>query len=438
MRKLPDKATRVGRNLRILEAEYAAAGGALEPRRLFYLARENADAGNTERAIAIFQEYLKVGTWADECCMARVQLAELYRQREQYQEAIDADLQELKVHPRWPHAYFGLARSYYFLRDWPKVIHWCDLGRQMPVPDSLLFLAPADYRTSWIIYYTNALFHTGQVAAALAWTRRALALGADRRWHVDNLFVFGRLQDQSGPVAIEPSPPDLPTYAVIPVRDGHELTRPLLGQLGRPPERVIVIDNGSSVPAREALAGLARVTDAPPSSLSALWNLGLDLVAAECRRPHNVAVLNNDLEVPPNFLTGLVAGLRARPDHFITYPDAEEHLTPGICDPTGRMTGFAFMLRGEAGLRADPQFAWWYGDDDLEWQARQRGKVVRVGGVHVRHLTPNQRTSQRPDLQAMAAEDLERFLAKWCADDSVLVAYGSGDSVQVPIRRNLS
>ena len=129
--------------------------------------------------------------------------------------------------------------------------------------------------------------------------------------------------------------------------------------------------------------------------------------------PHNVAVLNNDLDVSPGFLDRLATALRARPDHTIAYPDYEARLPPGLCDPTGRMSGYAFMLRGEVGLRADPQFVWWCGDDDLAQQGRLRGKVVCVGGVYLRHLEPNTSTERNTDLRATADEDRLRYYTKW-------------------------
>jgi glycosyltransferase involved in cell wall biosynthesis len=181
-----------GRNLRILEDEYEESGGNLEPRMLFYLGREYADAGNTERAIAVLEQYTKVGEWDDERYRAQTQLAQLHRIQEQYQLALDADLQALKIHPRWPEAYFGLARTYYFLQDWPKVIHWCDIGRAMPAPQTAMFTNPADYEFNWIIHYTNALYHVGELENALLWTRRALKMRPDDSWHNNNVSYFER------------------------------------------------------------------------------------------------------------------------------------------------------------------------------------------------------------------------------------------------------
>lgn len=147
--------------------------------------------------------------------------------------------------------------------------------------------------------------------------------------------------------------------------------------------------------------------------MSALWNAGLDLVAAEQAGPHNVALLNNDLSVPPGFLAGLANGLRARPDHIISYPDYEHRLPAGVCDAVGRMSGFAFMLRAELGLRADPRFVWWYGDNDLEHRARLMGEVVCVDGLHFEHLEHNVATASNPELLAITEQDQARYEAKW-------------------------
>lgn len=411
--KPEEPSDQVGRNLRILEAEYAEHDGNLEPRKLFYLGREYADHGLTQQAIATLERYVTVATWADEHYAALMRLADLYASEKRYDQAIDTHLAALKLKPRWPDAYFGLARAYYFLENWPNVIHWTDLGRQMPPPDTVLFVNPADYRHAWIVYYVNALYRTGDVEGALAWSERGRELDPDNSWHRENVKFFSRLLD-APPVALDRSlAPNYPTYAVIPVRDRHDMTSALLEQLALPADRVILIDNGSTTPARDVFEGRARVVEHPERNISAIWNAGLDLIAAEQPGPHNVAILNNDLNVPPGFLSGLANGLRARPDHLIAYPDHERRLPAGLCDPGGRMSGYAFMLRGEAGLRLDPQFVWWYGDDDLARRARQQGRVVCVGGLHLNHLAANQSTQADLMLQATTNRDRARFEAKW-------------------------
>lgn len=183
-------AARLRRNIALLEAELADQGAAPDPRLLFYLGRDYASAGRPEDALAVYQRYLAVGAWDDECYLAQTAVAGLLRTLNQLDEAIDADLQAVKCKPRWPDAYFGLAQTAYFQARWPDVVHWCDVGRNLPTPetDHILDLAASRYR--WIIYYTNALYHLGRPAEALAWTERALALRPDDPWHRHNRTFF--------------------------------------------------------------------------------------------------------------------------------------------------------------------------------------------------------------------------------------------------------
>jgi tetratricopeptide (TPR) repeat protein len=183
------------RNLNLLELEYAASGSSPAPRLLFYLAREYAAAGNVQKALDAFQQYVSVATWDEERYLAQMAVADLHRGLQQYEQALDAGLQALRIHPRWSDAYFGLARTYYFLGDWEKVVHWTDVGRALPQRDAIHFRNPMDHRFNWIIYYTNALYHIGAVAQAREWTEQALMICPDDEWHRQNLLFFTRAQN---------------------------------------------------------------------------------------------------------------------------------------------------------------------------------------------------------------------------------------------------
>ncbi len=163
-------------------------------------------------------------------------------------------------------------------------------------------------------------------------------------------------------------------------------------------------------------------------NLSAKWNAGLDWAEKQAREAGNdrwnVAILNDDIEVDPDFLARLANGLRSTDNAWIAYPNIH-----GIDIPEGTvvhtesnalagqtMSGYAFMVKGESGLRADEQFRWWYGDSDLERQVREAGKkTVCVGGCHLRHLHPME-SSRRPELLALARGDELRFAGKWDLD----------------------
>lgn len=222
-------------------------------------------------------------------------------------------------------------------------------------------------------------------------------------------------------------PPADPTFVVIPAKDRHEMTRALIGQLVEqvPAEHIFLLDNGSDPSYLDEHIG-CTVVDAEGLTISQMWNLGLELAEKKADgENHNVAILNNDLQVPDDFLARLAHGLRLDDSHWISYPNW--HSGPATefppltatpthgGGPTGRsMCGWAFMMRGERGLRFDEQFTWWYGDDDIQRQVEARGGVVVcVGGCYANHLEPNKSTKESPELQRIAAEDMQRFHAKW-------------------------
>jgi hypothetical protein len=104
---------------------------------------------------------------------------------------------------------------------------------------------------------------------------------------------------------------------------------------------------------------------------------------------------------------------------ILAYPDQHKghrqilHTRAEPIPLTQRITGFAYMLRGEAGLRLDESIAWWYSDDDLDWTARERGGALLVPGLGVEHRDPNGSTNARRELQEQAARDRQTFANKW-------------------------
>jgi hypothetical protein len=192
-------------------------------------------------------------------------------------------------------------------------------------------------------------------------------------------------------------------------------------------EVIVVANNWQDLdePARDlAYQGLpVAVTggaDAP--NISRWWNTGLDLAAQHAAwlgdAQWNVLVVNDDVICPATLVETLAAAMRST-TAVLAYPDqcgGREQILHTVAEPvplSQRITGYAFMLRGEAGLRADESMAWWFGDDSLDWEAREKGGALLVPGIPVQHLAPNELTNARPELLAQAGRDRETFIAKW-------------------------
>lgn len=210
-------------------------------------------------------------------------------------------------------------------------------------------------------------------------------------------------------------------YAVIPSRNRPEMLANLVRQLVGDGVRVIIIDTGYTPPLMNFSDKDIEIIrdDEDPPNISRWWNLGLDAahsVQMGIDGDYVVAVLNDDLVIPPRFVSLLAAAI-VRHNATAAYPDQHgfgldhRHTFVGPISLYRRMTGYAFALRGSAGIRADETLQWWYGDDDIDWRARQIGGSVLVGGVSVQHLSPNSSTVGK--LAEQAGRDRQTFIDKW-------------------------
>lgn len=210
--------------------------------------------------------------------------------------------------------------------------------------------------------------------------------------------------------------------AVIPTRDRHDMLDDCINSVVDQVDRVIVLDNGSVPPIDpEPWHGKVGVVSLPidPPNISTLWNVGIAL--ADSSSPTDawdIAVLNSDVVVPPGWIDTLSAAMRST-TAVLAYPDQHGgqqqilHTKAEPIDLRQRITGYAFMLRGEHGLRFDETLAWWFGDDDGDWRAREQGGALLVPGIPVEHRAPNVSTHERPELLEQTGRDRATFEAKW-------------------------
>jgi GT2 family glycosyltransferase len=213
--------------------------------------------------------------------------------------------------------------------------------------------------------------------------------------------------------------------AVIPTRNRHDMLADCITSVVDQVDQVIVIDNLSSPPIDpEPWHGKVGVVSLPidPPNISTLWNVGLALADANAHRhgaeQWDIAVLNSDVTIPAGWIDTLSTAMRAT-TAVLAYPDQHDgtrqilHTKAEPIDLRQRITGYAYLLRGETGLRLDENLAWWFGDDDLDWRAREQGGALLVPGLAVEHRCPNGSMYERPELQEQAGQDRSTFEAKW-------------------------
>ena len=213
-------------------------------------------------------------------------------------------------------------------------------------------------------------------------------------------------------------------WTVVLTHNRHEELLNLLTDLSAdiPVDHMVVVDHASEPPIKTAGENIRVIRDEGPANISRLWNIGLDAVDDRAwSEDYHVAVLNDDLRVPKGTLPALSAAL-VKHKATIAFPDQHHTLrlgrvavarTRGPYNLFYRMAGYCWMLNGASGLRLDEDLVFWYGDDDLEWRAAERGGVVRVGGVSVDHLDPSGSVNRSPELARQTGLDRDTFIGKW-------------------------
>jgi hypothetical protein len=216
------------------------------------------------------------------------------------------------------------------------------------------------------------------------------------------------------------------SFAIIPSRprsiDRFVLLERCLTATSPQVDRVFLIDNttGGVIGKNPVPRPLSNVTiihePVDPVNLSYLWNVGIKRAEAESEGPQwDVAILNDDAIVPAGWFDAVSSRMRmlnaaaACSGGRRNFPHLHHHPTRVPLET--RMTGWAFILAGEKGARANEQLKWWFGDDHLDWLSRQLGGMVMIPGFHVEHLTANNQMT--PELHQQTGEDAAAFKAYW-------------------------
>lgn len=244
-------------------------------------------------------------------------------------------------------------------------------------------------------------------------------------------MALGAIVDRPDAEPVEPTPPNrdgrtTPRYAIIPTHNRPEKLTALVTSLGTQCDNIVIVDNASTPPVDAdllgaAVAGRASVTvirdEEQPPNLARFWNIMFDLCADLAKQEgfdaYDVAVLNDDSIVPAGWYDACATSLRGHETAVIAHTTVTSPRFRTDLDsvPGNRMTPHAFVIRGEAGLRADERMRWWYQDTDLELQARLAGGVLSVDGPQVINSLAN--TTTVGPLAEQAGRDRQVFEQKW-------------------------
>lgn len=212
-------------------------------------------------------------------------------------------------------------------------------------------------------------------------------------------------------------------FAIIP-SNGREILDSCVQAVQPQVDKVIVINTSgtgfSQYPMRSD--EVDQIYGHDGVNISRWWNQGLNRAAylADFTKKKqkldsvtwDVAIVNDDCIVPEGWVAGVAENMRARDavagcsgGHDVVLRAAE------AVQLDMRMQGFAFVLKGEHGMRANELFTWYYSDDHIDWESRLAGGMAMMRGFPVEHLYPNGQVT--PEIQVQIAEDAANFYASY-------------------------
>ena len=197
-------------------------------------------------------------------------------------------------------------------------------------------------------------------------------------------------------------------FVTIPTAGAHpELLGDLIRDCGLPPEHIIIV---ATKPGVELPEGVVRVDEFGERNIQRWWSLGID--EAERRGATAVAVLNDDIRVSKATLPMLHEAL-LNTGAAIASPARSEfkrglHRRP-LIPYVPRIWGSIWVLDLATGLRPNPKFVWWYGDNDLDIRARRSHGGVVLVDVDYEHVHPSTATFRSPELLALTELDAVTF-----------------------------
>lgn len=156
------------RNVDILYSQLEEQEPNPDPRILGYLCTENAARGNFKEAILHGQRFIKLSGWLEERYQMQHRIADMYRAMQQYEKAVDADMDAIQMVPEWPDAWFGLAETYNAVENYKAVVEYTKIGASKEVPKTMLIINPLDYSYLPVVILAGAYSHLGDFESALA------------------------------------------------------------------------------------------------------------------------------------------------------------------------------------------------------------------------------------------------------------------------------
>ena len=82
-------------------------------------------------ALKLYQQFIASSPAGDDAYACNRQVAEILRTLGRYDDAINIDMQGVKMEPTWPQSYVGIAETHHAMEDWENALVWARMARNI-------------------------------------------------------------------------------------------------------------------------------------------------------------------------------------------------------------------------------------------------------------------------------------------------------------------
>ena len=169
------KASQV-RNEKILRKHWAETK---DPRDAQYLGMTELSRGNDQQAIAWFLEHIKNSGSKQDMYRSWCRIAETEWKRQNFDQAIYATDEAIKLVPEFPDAYHIKVILYTNMEEYDKGIEWLKVALSKPVPDTLNVIDPTLYKYRGLAMGAQCHLFSGKVKEAFRLYREVKELAPE-------------------------------------------------------------------------------------------------------------------------------------------------------------------------------------------------------------------------------------------------------------------
>jgi len=203
MKQKQDRSAKVARDVQRADSNIQAfmekvSKDPADSRSWFYLATAYKESSMWPQAINAYSEYLKVSSWKEERCHARMRMGACLDRLGEFDSAHSQFALAIQEFPQMAEPYYYLGHLTHKLGRYHEAQVWLERCVQMEMPNCSLFLTPKIYKVDRYDKLSMVYHHLGHFGRAIKMAEKALESASIKRIYDNVEFWRGHIRRHGG------------------------------------------------------------------------------------------------------------------------------------------------------------------------------------------------------------------------------------------------